>query len=142
MGPKSLNLMYGKLLTYRELNDEDSLVEMRAAVKMHAADMGFSLINQTKLVTAASELGRNVIEHGLGGAVKIEQLASLGRIGLRMIFTDSGPGIEDMSLALSVGFTSKKGLGLGLSGSKRLMDEFEIESAAGCGTTVVVTKWT
>jgi serine/threonine-protein kinase RsbT len=115
---------------------------MRASIKMHAADLGFSLVNQTKIVTAASELGRNLIEHGLGGSVKIERVQSDEGVGIRLIFQDSGPGIEDIDLALSDGYTSKKGLGLGLSGSKRLMDEFEIESAPGQGTTITVTKWT
>jgi serine/threonine-protein kinase RsbT len=141
MGSQSVS--YGAvLLQYREVVSEDGLVEMRSSIKMLSADLGFSLVNQTKIVTAASELGRNVIEHGLGGSVKIEQVQSDERVGIRLIFADSGPGIEDIDLALSDGYTSKKGLGLGLSGSKRLMDEFEIQSAPGQGTTVTVTKWT
>lgn len=123
------------------LKNEDDLVSARAATKMHASDLSFSLINQTKIVTAASELGRNVLEHGLGGTLQIERVNHLDQLGLRMIFEDNGPGIADMSLALTDGFTSKNGLGLGLTGSKRLMDEFEIESSVGIGTTVIVTKW-
>jgi serine/threonine-protein kinase RsbT len=140
MGPKSLAL-HGTLLGFRELVDEDALVDVRASVKMHAKDCGFSILNQTKLVTAASELGRNVIEHGLGGHFWIEKIFSDGRDGLRLLFEDSGPGIPDTELALSDGYTSRKGLGLGLSGSKRLMDDFEMVTTPGEGTTIAVTKW-
>jgi serine/threonine-protein kinase RsbT len=140
MGPKGLTLL-GTLLQYRELTDEDSLVEIRASVKMHAKDFGFSVLNQTKLVTAASELGRNVIEHGLGGAFWLEKISLDGREGLRLLFEDSGPGIPDVDLALCDGYTSRHGLGLGLSGSKRLMDHFEMVTAPGEGTTIAVTKW-
>lgn len=124
------------------LNTEDDLVEARAAIKLHSSDLGFSKLNQTKIVTAASELGRNVIEHGMGGTLKIEKIKAEGRDGLRLIFEDSGPGIEDMELALTDGYTSKNGLGLGLTGSKRLMDDFQIDSHPGVGTCVSVTKWT
>jgi serine/threonine-protein kinase RsbT len=141
MGPKRLTLR-GTLLGFRELVDEDSLVDMRASVRMHAKDCGFSIFNQTKLVTAASELGRNVIEYGLGGFFWIEKVNSDGRDGLRLLFEDTGPGIADTELALSDGYTSGKGLGLGLSGSKRLMDDFELVTASGEGTTIAVTKWT
>ena len=123
------------------LSTEEDLIGARAASKMHASDLSFSIINQTKIVTAASELGRNVLEHGLGGTLRIERVNHLDQLGLRMIFEDHGPGIADMDLALTDGYTSKNGLGLGLTGSKRLMDEFEIESAVGIGTTVIVTKW-
>jgi serine/threonine-protein kinase RsbT len=140
MGPKSLAL-HGTLLGYRELLDEDALVDVRASVKMHAKDYGFSILNQTKLVTAASELGRNVIEHGLGGYFWIEKISADGRDGLRLLFEDSGPGIPDTELAFSDGYTSRKGLGLGLSGSKRLMDEFEMVTSSEEGTTIAVTKW-
>ncbi|MBI2809376.1 MAG: anti-sigma regulatory factor [Candidatus Melainabacteria bacterium] len=108
---------------------------------MHSADMGFSKLNQTKIVTAASELGRNVLEHGLGGHLKIEEVDQFGKRGLRLVFEDSGPGIADMEMALTDGYTSKKGLGLGLTGSQRLMDEFSIHSQPGEGTIVMVTKW-
>ncbi len=123
------------------LSTEEDLISARAASKMHAVDLSFSIINQTKVVTAASELGRNVLEHGLGGTLRIERVNHLDQLGLRMIFEDRGPGIADMDLALTDGYTSKNGLGLGLTGSKRLMDEFEIESKVGIGTTVIVTKW-
>lgn len=127
------------LLGFQELKTEDDLIEMRSAVKRHAADMGFTALNQTKIMTAASELGRNAIEHGHGGSVQIEHLRELDRDGIRLTFKDEGPGIADARLALSDGYTSKKGMGLGLSGSKRLMDEFELISPPG--TTVMVTKW-
>ncbi len=113
----------------------------RQAIKLHAADLAFSTMNQTKIITAASELGRNVIEHGMGGDVRIERVQNYGNMGLRMTFRDSGPGIENVDLALTDGYTSKNGLGLGLTGSKRLMDEFELTSEPGRGTTVSVTKW-
>lgn len=112
---------------------------MRAAVKMHTSDLGFSSLNQTKIMTAASELGRNTIEHGLGGLVMIEHLREPERTGIRLTFKDEGPGIHDHALALSDGYTSKKGLGLGLSGSKRLMDEFDLISPPG--TVITVVKW-
>lgn len=108
---------------------------------MHAKDMSFSTLNQTKIVTAASELGRNVIEHGLGGSMQVDKVTSGELVGMRMTFKDSGPGIGDMTLAMTDGYSSQKGMGLGLTGSKRLMDDFELESQPNAGTTVVVIKW-
>jgi serine/threonine-protein kinase RsbT len=108
---------------------------------MHARDLGFSSLNQTKIVTAASELGRNVLEHGLGGTLQIDRVSNEENIGLQLTFKDDGPGIDNIELALTDGYTSKKGLGLGLTGSKRLMDEFEILSKPLAGTTVTVIKW-
>jgi serine/threonine-protein kinase RsbT len=131
-----------ELLQVCPLRTEEDLVNARQAIKLHAVDLGFSTMNQTKIITAASELGRNVLEHGKGGDVHVERLRSLEKVGLRMTFKDSGPGIENLELALTDGYTSKKGLGLGLTGSKRLMDEFELTSSQGQGTTVSVTKWT
>ncbi len=105
--------------------------------------MKFSAFNQTKLVTAASELGRNVLEHGKGGSCQIDMVTAIdGKKGICMMFKDHGPGIPDIEQALVDGFSSGKGLGLGLSGSKRLMDEFEIQTKVGEGTLVVITKWT
>ncbi len=142
MGPQRIaSLPAGTLLSHHELNDEAALVDARGFIKLHAKDMGFSMLNQTKIVTAASELGRNVLEHGLGGSVLCESLGAGERMGIRLTFEDSGPGIENLELALSDGYTSKNGLGLGLSGSKRLMDEFEILTEVGVGTTIVVVKW-
>jgi serine/threonine-protein kinase RsbT len=134
-------VLTGAALQSCPINNDDELLLVRLAVKAHAADLAFSLLNQTKLVTAASELGRNVLEHGLGGFMQIEQVRVADNTGLRLTFKDNGPGIENLELALTDGYTSKKGLGLGLSGSKRLMDEFEINSELGAGTTVVVVKW-
>lgn len=129
------------LLQICQLHSEDDLLDARAAVKMHAKDMSFSTLNQTKIVTAASELGRNVIEHGLGGSMQVDKVTSDGQVGMRMTFKDSGPGIANMDLALTDGYSSQKGMGLGLTGSKRLMDEFELRSQPNAGTTVVVIKW-
>jgi serine/threonine-protein kinase RsbT len=109
-------------------------------VKLAAINAGFSLVNQTKVVTAASELARNTLDYGLGGFMKLEILDEQ-RIGVRMRFEDQGPGIANLDLALKDGWTSGKGMGLGLSGSKRLMDEFELFSEPGKGTIVIATKW-
>lgn len=142
MARENLEFGNGVLLQHCVLKSEEDLVLARAAIKQHSSDLGFSKLNQTKIVTAASELGRNVLEHGMGGHVNIDTVDQFGRKGLRLVFADNGPGIEDMDLALTDGYTSKKGLGLGLTGSKRLMDEFSIESQPGEGTTVTVIKWT
>ena len=107
-----------------------------------AADNGLSLVDQTKLVTAASELARNTLVHGRGGAARVEVVKSAnGRVGIKLYFTDEGPGIPDIELALTDGWTTGTGLGLGLSGTRRLVDEFELTSKPGAGTSVVVVKW-
>lgn len=129
------------MLQICKLTSETDLVDARQAIKMHACDMGFSIVNQTKIVTAASELGRNVLEHGLGGNVQIDKVSDEERTGIRLTFKDSGPGIGDLEMAMTDGFSSKNGLGLGLTGSKRLMDEFELNTKPNLGTTVIVTKW-
>lgn len=129
------------LLQICHLNNEQDLLDARAAVKMHAQDMSFSTLNQTKIVTAASELGRNVIEHGLGGSMQVDIVTGGTKVGMRMIFKDKGPGIIDLQLAMTDGYSSQKGMGLGLTGSKRLMDDFEIKSEPNAGTTVTVIKW-
>ena len=103
--------------------------------------LGFSLIDQTKLVTAASELARNTLQHGGGGRMTIEAIAADGRSGLRLTFEDNGPGIPDVELAMKQGYSTGGGLGLGLSGSKRLSDVFSISSRPGQGTTVVIVRW-
>lgn len=130
-----------ELLQFCELKTEDDLLEARAAIKMHCQNLGFSKFNETRIVTAASELGRNVLEHGLGGNLRIEISTSEGKTGLCLIFQDTGPGIANLDLAMTDGYTSKNGLGLGLTGARRLMDEFELSSTLGFGTTVAVTKW-
>jgi serine/threonine-protein kinase RsbT len=120
---------------------EDDVVRVRQAVRARATACGFSLVDQTKLVTAASELGRNTLKHGGGGEMRLTRLEHDGRTGLRLVFSDRGPGIADIEEALRDGFTTGTGLGLGLGGSKRLVNEFEIESAPGQGTTIRVVKW-
>jgi serine/threonine-protein kinase RsbT len=122
------------------VGDED-VVRVRQRVRDQAAKLGFSLVDQTKIVTAASELARNTIIHGGGGSVTLEVLRRDGHAGLQLLFEDSGPGIADLGLALKDGFSTGTGLGLGLSGSKRLMSEFEIDSTPGAGTKVRVARW-
>jgi serine/threonine-protein kinase RsbT len=120
----------------------DDVVRVRQQVRTAAAENGLSLVDQTKLVTAASELARNTLVHGGGGAARIEVVKSpSGRTGVKLYFTDEGPGIGDVDLALTDGWTSGTGLGLGLSGARRLVDEFELNSKPGTGTSVVVVKW-
>jgi serine/threonine-protein kinase RsbT len=120
----------------------DDVVRVRQQVRVVAAQNGLSLVDQTKLVTAASELARNALVHGGGGLARVEVVTSgTGKPGVRIDFTDDGPGIADVDLALTDGWTSGDGLGLGLSGARRLVDEFELTSKAGSGTSVVVTKW-
>ena len=120
----------------------DDVVRIRQHVRNAAAGCGLSLVDQTKLVTAASELARNTLIHGGGGVVRVEVVKSaVGRNGVRLHFADEGPGIPDVDLALTDGWTSGSGLGLGLSGSRRLVDEFELKSEPGLGTNVVVVKW-
>ena len=120
----------------------DDVVRIRQQVRTVAARSGLSLVDQTKLVTAASELARNALVHGGGGTARVEVVTSgSGKNGVRIGFTDDGPGIPDVDLALTDGWTSGDGLGLGLSGARRLVDEFELTSKPGSGTSVVVTKW-
>lgn len=120
----------------------DDVVRVRQQVRAMAVTAGMSLIDQTKVVTAASELARNTLIHGGGGTAQVEVVKSAaGRAGVRVAFSDDGPGIADLDLALTDGWTSGSGLGLGLSGARRLVDEFELASGPGSGTRVVVTKW-
>lgn len=122
---------------------EHDLLSARHAVRTAAVAAGFDLIGQTKVVTAASELIRNAYIHGGGGELVIEQVTDrAGRSGLRLTVRDEGPGISDLQDALQDGFSTGAGLGHGLGGTKRLMDEFHIDSAVGEGTTVIVTRWT
>jgi serine/threonine-protein kinase RsbT len=117
------------------------IVKVRQLVRGCATDLGFGLVDQTKLVTGASELARNTLDHGGGGKVRIEVVEDGTRKGIRMTFEDRGPGIPDTTLALTDGFSTGSGLGLGLSGTRRLMSEFRIESAIGKGTRVQVARW-
>jgi serine/threonine-protein kinase RsbT len=123
------------------LRSDEEIVRLRQIVRDQAIALGFSLIEQTKFVTAASELARNTLQHGGGGDARVEVLSAGVRVGLRLTFMDRGPGIADIDRALQDGFTSGNGLGLGLGGSRRLCDEFKIDSSPGNGTTVTITKW-
>jgi serine/threonine-protein kinase RsbT len=123
------------------LNTSEQIVIVRQAVRQRACEIGFSLVDQTKIVTAASELARNTIQHGGGGHAIIEIVSDGQRHGLRLAFEDGGPGIADIPLAMRDGYTTSGGLGLGLSGAKRLSNEFAITSTPGAGTRVVITRW-
>lgn len=123
------------------LRSSGDIVRVRQTVRSWAAELGFSLVDQTKLVTGASELARNTLDHGRGGAVRLEVLDENGRRGLAMTFEDEGPGIADITLALTDGYSTGTGLGLGLGGTRRLMNEFRIESHPGKGTRIYVARW-
>jgi serine/threonine-protein kinase RsbT len=123
------------------VRSEHDIVLARQTVRKVAQEIGFGIVDQTKIVTAASELARNTVVYGLGGEMRWETLQDGSRKGLRLHFIDQGPGIEDVSRALQDGWTSGSGLGLGLSGAKRLSNEFEIETAPGRGTRVTITRW-
>jgi serine/threonine-protein kinase RsbT len=124
-----------------ELDSEEQIVRARQEVRRWAIELGFSLVAQTKLVTAASELARNAVVYGGGGKVELIALQKGSRRGLQVVFSDKGPGIADIELAMKDGYTTGTGLGLGLGGAKRLVNEFEIESRPGEGTRVSVTSW-
>lgn len=124
-----------------DIQSAADVVLVRQAVRRVAVELGFGLIDQTKIVTAASELARNTLDYGGGGTVKLEALQDGLKRGLRLTFEDQGPGIPDIELALRDGFTTGGGLGMGLSGAKRLANEFEIHSAVGEGTRVTITRW-
>ena len=117
------------------------VVLVRQAVRQLAVELKFGLVDQTKIVTAASELARNTLDYGGGGTVKLEALQEGIRRGLRLTFEDQGPGIPDIDLALKDGYTTGGGLGMGLSGTKRLVNEFNIVSQVGKGTCITITKW-
>lgn len=120
---------------------EADVVHVRQRVRARATELRFSLVDQTKMVTAASELARNALTYGGGGSAQIEVLSAGKKQGLRVVFTDQGPGIPNVAEAMRDGFTTGNGLGLGLGGAKRLVNEFEIESAAGRGTRIAITRW-
>lgn len=121
-------------------SDQD-VVRVRQLVRTLAVAVKLSLVDQTKLVTAASELARNTLVYGGGGTAEVSRVENGRRSGIRIVFADEGPGIADLDLALTDGYTSGGGLGLGLSGARRLVDEFEINTAVGQGTSITVTKW-
>jgi len=120
---------------------EQDIVMSRQLVRKLTQELKFSLVDQTKLITAASELSRNTVVYGGGGAMRWEIVTQGVRTGLRLHFEDKGPGIADVQLALTDGWTSGKGMGMGLSGSKRLVNEFDIHSVLGEGTRVTITRW-
>lgn len=126
-------------LPVREASD---ILLVRQLVRECAAKLGFSALDQTKLLTAASELGRNTLIHGGGGTMRLETFVKNDRRGLRLTFEDKGPGIADLEQAMTNGFTTKGGMGLGLGGSQRLVDEFEVVSRVGEGTRVTAARWT
>ena len=120
---------------------QEDIVRVRQATRARALEIGLSLVEQTKIVTAASELARNTLDYGRGGTARLETLDEGGRHGLRLTFEDQGPGIPDITRALTDGYTTGTGLGLGLSGAKRLSNEFDIWSEPGRGTRVTITRW-
>ena len=124
-----------------ELRSASDVVTVRQIVRTWAIEAGFSLVDQTKMVTAASELARNTIDYGGGGLARVELLNEGARRGLRVAFEDQGPGIPDILQALTDHYTTGNGLGLGLGGAKRLVNEFDIRSRVGVGTRVVITRW-
>ena len=133
-----MSVLTNDLVPIRSSGD---VVVVRQTVRTRAIELGFSLVEQTKMVTAASELARNTLDYGGGGTARIETLADGARKGVKMTFEDTGPGIPDIELALRDGYTSGAGLGLGLSGARRLMSEFDIQSTVGKGTRVAAVRW-
>jgi serine/threonine-protein kinase RsbT len=125
----------------RTVRGSEDVVMIRQAVREWAVSCGFSLVDQTKIVTAASELARNAVLYGGGGTVRLEALNDGARRGLRLVFEDRGPGIPDVTAALKDGFSTGSGLGLGLGGARRLVNEFDIDSHPGEGTRVTITRW-
>jgi serine/threonine-protein kinase RsbT len=124
-----------------QIGKEQDVVPFRNRVKEYAVKIGMSLVNQTKLITAASELVRNMLKYG-GGGITIIEVVSQGRdTGIRLTFQDKGPGIKDITLAMKDGYTTGKSLGIGLPGAKRLVSEFDVKSEVGVGTTVIILKW-
>ncbi len=125
------------------ISDEADLITVRQALRAHARSAGLSLVEETKFITAGSELARNIVVHATGGRgeVRVEQLDGGRRRGVRAVFVDEGPGIGDLDAALTDGFSTAGSMGLGLPGARRLVDEMTIDSASGAGTTVEITKW-
>jgi serine/threonine-protein kinase RsbT len=127
-----------EIMAIAESND---IVRVRQAVRVRAIEAGLGLVDQTKIVTAASELARNALEYGLGGTARMETFTGPTRRGVRLTFQDQGPGIPDLDRALTDGFTTGVGMGLGLSGARRLSDEFDIHSVVGEGTRITIARW-
>ncbi|HEY4010666.1 MAG TPA: anti-sigma regulatory factor [Acidobacteriaceae bacterium] len=133
-----MEVLRSETLTVRTSED---VVTVRTSVRKVAAELRFGIVDQTKIVTAASEIARNTIDYGRGGTLQMEVLNNGPKRGLRLVFADRGPGIRDIDQAMMDGFTSGSGMGLGLGGTRRLMDEFNIASKLNEGTTVTITKW-
>jgi serine/threonine-protein kinase RsbT len=123
------------------IQSSSDIVKVRQLVREWVVKLGFSLVDQTKMVTAASELARNTLDYGGGGQVRLEALNSEARRGIRLTFSDNGPGIEDVEQAMKDGYTTGGGMGLGLGGAKRLVNDFAIDSQAGQGTRVTIVRW-
>lgn len=124
-----------------EIRSSDDVVKVRQQTRVAAVEAGLSLVDQTKVITAASELARNTLDYGGGGELRLEVVDEGSRRGVRLIFEDRGPGIADIEQALKDGFTTGSGLGLGLSGARRLSNEFAIESKVGIGTKITIARW-
>jgi serine/threonine-protein kinase RsbT len=124
-----------------QIRRSEDIVRVRQIVREWAIAQKFSLVEQTKMITAASELARNTLEHGGGGDMRLEALNDGTKLGLRLTFTDNGPGIADLEKAMRDGFSTSGGMGLGLSGSRRLVNDFKIDSRFGEGTTVMIARW-
>jgi serine/threonine-protein kinase RsbT len=124
-----------------EIRSSDDVVRVRQLTRTMAIESGLSLVDQTKIITAASELARNTLDYGGGGKVQVDAVEAGGRRGVRLTFEDKGPGIADIQTALKDGYTTGKGMGLGLGGAKRLANEFWIESKPGEGTKIVIARW-
>lgn len=124
-----------------EIRSVDDVVKVRQQTRVLAVEAGLSLVDQTKIITAASELARNTLDYGGGGELRAEILEEGGRRGVRLLFEDQGPGIADIQQALKDGFTSGSGLGLGLGGARRLSNEFSIDSKVGVGTKITIARW-
>src|SRR5512138_2582273 len=135
-----MDMLANRAETFQLRSGED-IVIARQVVREISSELGFSLVDQTKLITAASELARNTVVHGGGGAMQLEMLKEDRRVGIRLTFIDSGPGIKNIDQALRDGYTTGGGLGLGLGGARRLSNEFEIQSSPGQGTRVTITRW-
>ena len=131
----------GAVAAERQLRSPDDVLTVRQLVRQKAVEVGFNLVDQTKLVTAASELARNAVQYGGGGSVTVEPLAEGARRGLRVVFTDHGPGIADIDLAMKDGYSTGGGLGLGLGGARRLSNDFDIVSSPESGTRVTIVRW-
>jgi serine/threonine-protein kinase RsbT len=124
-----------------EIRHSDDVIRVRQAVRARAIEAGLGLVDQTKIITAASELARNTLDYGLGGTARLETFRDPPRRGVRLTFEDQGPGIPDLGRALTDGYTTGGGLGLGLSGARRLSSEFDIHSTVGQGTRIVIARW-